>query len=59
MFDGVKSLIPILDAEKTALQIIQAIEKNKKIITIPILKKSALGSQEEINQFLSSPPNIN
>jgi len=35
MFDGVKSRIPILDAEKTALTIIKAIEKNKKIITIP------------------------
>ena len=27
--------ILVLDAEKTALQIIKAIEKNKKIITIP------------------------
>jgi short-subunit dehydrogenase len=35
MFNGVKSLIPILDAEKTALAIIKAVEKNKKIITIP------------------------
>ncbi len=35
MFNGVKSRIPILDAEKTALTIIKAIEKNKKIITIP------------------------
>ncbi|MCP4178374.1 MAG: SDR family NAD(P)-dependent oxidoreductase, partial [bacterium] len=35
MFDGVKSRISILDAEKTALTIIKAIEKNKKIITIP------------------------
>ena len=35
MFDGVKSRIPILDAEKTALTIINAIEENKKIITIP------------------------
>ena len=35
MFDGVKSRIPILDVEKTALIIIKAIEKNKKIITIP------------------------
>ena len=31
----------------------------KKIMTFPILKKWALGSQEEINQFLSSPPNTN
>jgi len=35
MFDGVQSRIPILDAETAALSIIKAIEKNKKIITIP------------------------
>jgi len=35
MFDGVQSRIPILDAESAALTIIKAIEKNKKIITIP------------------------
>jgi all-trans-retinol dehydrogenase (NAD+) len=35
MFDGVQSRIPILDAEAAALTIIKAIEKNKKIITIP------------------------
>jgi len=35
MFDGVQSRIPILEAESTALTIIKAIEKNKKIITIP------------------------
>ena len=35
MFDGVQSRIPILEAEATALTIIKAIEKNKKIITIP------------------------
>ena len=35
MFDGVKSRIPILDPEAAALTIIKAIEKNKKIITIP------------------------
>ena len=35
MFDGVQSRIPILDAEAAALSIIKAIEKNKKIITIP------------------------
>ncbi len=35
MFDGVKSKIPILNAEHAALTIIKAIEKNKKIITIP------------------------
>ena len=35
MFDGVKSRIPILEAEAAALTIIKAIEKNKKIISIP------------------------
>ena len=35
MFDGVQSRIPILDPEAAALTIIKAIEKNKKIITIP------------------------
>jgi len=35
MFYGVQSRIPILDAQATALTIIKAIEKNKKIITIP------------------------
>tara|TARA_R110002126_G_scaffold277560_3_gene423575 strand:- start:14599 stop:15405 length:807 start_codon:yes stop_codon:yes gene_type:complete len=36
MFDGVKSSkIKILDPEKTSLTIIKAIEKNKKMITIP------------------------
>lgn len=35
MFDGVKSKIPILQPEPTALTIIKAIEKNKKMITIP------------------------
>tara|TARA_B110000459_G_C16529784_1_gene456633 strand:+ start:133 stop:936 length:804 start_codon:yes stop_codon:yes gene_type:complete len=35
MFDGVQSRIPILEAEATAITIIKAIEKNKKIITIP------------------------
>jgi len=35
MFDGVQSRIPILDAESAALSIIKAIEKNKKIISIP------------------------
>ena len=39
MFDGVKSRIPILDAEKTALTIIKAIEKNKQIITVVFYKK--------------------
>ena len=32
-------------------------KSGKKIITFPILKKWALGSKDEINQFLSSPPN--
>ncbi|MBT3622362.1 MAG: short-chain dehydrogenase, partial [Flavobacteriales bacterium] len=35
MFDGVQSRIPILNPEAAALTIIKAIEKNKKIITIP------------------------
>jgi all-trans-retinol dehydrogenase (NAD+) len=35
MFNGVKSKIPILEPEATALTIIKAIEKNKKMITIP------------------------
>lgn len=30
MFDGVRSKIPILDPEATALTIVKAIEKNKK-----------------------------
>lgn len=35
MFKGVRSKIPILDPEATALTIIKAIEKNKKMVTIP------------------------
>ena len=35
MFDGVKSKIPILDPEAAALTIVKAIEKNKKMISIP------------------------
>jgi len=35
MFDGVKSKIPILKPEATALTIVKAIEKNKKMLTIP------------------------
>lgn len=35
MFDGVKSRIPILEPESAALTIVKAIEKNKKIISIP------------------------
>ena len=35
MFDGVKSKIPILEPEATALTIVKAIEKNKKMVTIP------------------------
>ena len=35
MFDGVKSKIPILEPEATALTIVKAIEKNKKLVTIP------------------------
>jgi short-subunit dehydrogenase len=35
MFDGVKSRIPILEPEATALTIVRAIETNKKMLTIP------------------------
>lgn len=35
MFDGVKSKIPILEPEASALTIVKAIERNKKIVTIP------------------------
>lgn len=35
MFDGVQSKIPILEPEAVALTIIKAIEKNKKMVTIP------------------------
>lgn len=35
MFDGVKSKIPILEPEAAALTIVKAIEKNKKLISIP------------------------
>lgn len=35
MFEGVQSKIPILNPEITALKIIKAIEKNKKMVTIP------------------------
>lgn len=35
MFDGVKSKIPILKPEAAAFTIIKAIEKNKKLISIP------------------------
>lgn len=35
MFDGVKSKIPILEPEAAALTIVQAIEKNKKMLTLP------------------------
>lgn len=35
MFDGVRSKIPILKPEAVALKIIKAIEKNKKMLTIP------------------------
>ena len=35
MFDGVQSKIPILDPEKAALTIVNAIIKNKKLISIP------------------------
>ena len=35
MFDGVESKIPILEPEATALIIVKAIEKNKKLMSIP------------------------
>lgn len=35
MFDGVKSRIPILEPEAAALTILKAIEKNKKMLTLP------------------------
>tara|TARA_R110000868_G_scaffold89492_5_gene249130 strand:+ start:14688 stop:15494 length:807 start_codon:yes stop_codon:yes gene_type:complete len=35
MFDGVHSKIPILKPEAVALKIIKAIEKNKKMLTVP------------------------
>lgn len=35
MFDGVKSKIPILKPEPSALAIVKAIEKNKTMVTIP------------------------
>ena len=35
MFDGVQSRIPILDPEKAALSIVTAIEKNKRMVTLP------------------------
>ncbi len=35
MFDGVKSIIPIIHPEKMALKIIRAIEKNKTFISSP------------------------
>src|SRR5690554_1238198 len=35
MFDGVKSKNPILEPEASALTIVKAIEKNKKMVTIP------------------------
>lgn len=35
MFDGVRSKIPILEPEAAALTIVKAIERNKKMLTIP------------------------
>jgi|SRR5690554_709173 len=35
MFDGVQSKIPILDPEAASLAIIKAIEKDKKMVTLP------------------------
>lgn len=35
MFDGVKSIIPILDPEKVSTKIIRGIEKNKRFVSMP------------------------
>jgi len=35
MFDGVKSTMPILEPESVAITVVKAIEKNKRIVTIP------------------------
>jgi len=35
MFDGVKSKLPILDPETASLTIIRAIERNKRMVTLP------------------------
>ncbi|MGF7138570.1 SDR family oxidoreductase [Roseimarinus sediminis] len=35
MFDGVQSRIPILDPEKAAAAIVRAIQKDKKLLTLP------------------------
>lgn len=35
MFDGVHSKLPVLEPEKTAKTIVRAIERNKKLITLP------------------------
>jgi len=45
MFDGVRSKLPILNPEKAARTIVKAIEKNKKLITIPgyMYRASRLG----------------
>ncbi|KYG72604.1 SDR family oxidoreductase [Roseivirga spongicola] len=54
MFDGVKSKIPILEPEATALTIVKAIEKNKKLISIPgyIYRVTRLGQAiMSINMF--------
>jgi len=37
MFEGVKSLIPILNAEKSAKKIISAIERNRLILRMPFI----------------------
>lgn len=54
MFDGVKSKIPILEPEPTALEIVKAIESNKKMVTLPkyIYRFTRLGqSIMSINVF--------
>lgn len=54
MFNGVKSKIPILEPEATALTIIKSIEKNKRMVTIPgyIYRVTRLGQAlMSVNMF--------
>lgn len=54
MFDGVRSKLPILDPEAAALTIVRAIEKNKRMLTIPgyIYRVTRLGQAlMSINAF--------
>lgn len=54
MFDGVKSKLPILEPEAAARTIVKAIEKNKKMVTLPgyIYRFTRLGQAVfSINMF--------